>query len=182
MIRGWMAALLGLCVASLACGEAKHPLTLDDVLSTEMFGRAAFTPDGAWLAWNQTPPYDRLADYSYWLYAYRLSGHQVWIRHMASGEVMLQPGLEPEATSYIFGMSPDSRYIVLLEHARGRLRLVSCRIGRDDCTRFDATPDIRDRYISAGRYNERLVWTAPDRFVMPVRGPLQPLGRRLARD
>ncbi|WP_143435356.1 S9 family peptidase [Henriciella aquimarina] len=172
----WVAlAVLALIGAAPVTGEgARHPLTVDDVMSVEMFGRAEFTPDGRWLAWNQVPPYDSLQDYSYWLYAYGLSGHQVWIRNLETGETRLQPGLDPAATHYIFGISPDSRHLVLIDHRRGRLRLAACRIGQDDCVRFGPMPDIRDRYISAGRYNERLVWTSPDRFVMPVRSPLQP--------
>ncbi|WP_300381133.1 prolyl oligopeptidase family serine peptidase [Henriciella sp.] len=152
--------------------EGRRLLTLDDVLMIEGIGEAAFSPDGKWLAYNLVPAYETLADYSYWLRAYGLSGHQLWVRDMAGSEpARLQPGLDPDATNFLFGFSPDGSRVVTIEHRLGRHRLVVCRTGRDDCVRFSEMPDIRDRYVAGARYNERLVWTSNDRFVVPVRDP-----------
>jgi dipeptidyl aminopeptidase/acylaminoacyl peptidase len=170
-----------LLVAALAsCAHADHgpsqfvqrPVELDDVLATEFIGRAEFSPDGQWLAYSVTPPYSQLSDYSYWMRAGGLSGDRIWVKDLRSdGAGQLQPGLELKATNFLFGWSPDSRWIVALEYLKGRLRIVACRVGLDDCVRFEQLPDIRDRYAAAWQWNERLAWVSKDRFVMPVRDP-----------
>lgn len=152
-----------------------RPITVEDALSAEYIGRAEFSPDGRWLAYNLVPPYSSLADFSYWMRAGGLSGHQIWLRDLKrAGPPRLQPGLDPAATNFLFGISPDSARVVVIEHWKGRLRLAACRLGQDDCVRFDPMPDIRDRYAAGLQWSERLVWTAHDTFVMPVRDPDQP--------
>ena len=87
----------------------RHNLRLEDVLATEGIGAAQFSPDGHWLAYNLVPPYDQLSDYSYWMRAYGLSGHQLWVKAMDNGAApSLQPGLDPGATSFLMGFSPGS--------------------------------------------------------------------------
>lgn len=153
----------------------RHPLNLEDVLNTEGIGAAQFSPDGHWLAYNLVPPYDALSDYSYWMRAYGLSGHQLWVKAMNKGAAPdLQPGLDPAATSFLMGFSPGSTHVVVLEHKKGRLRLAACRIGEASCVRFDPMPDIRDRYVRAEDWNAHLIWTSDDTFVMPVRDDTLP--------
>lgn len=155
--------------------SARRPLTVDDVLGTAMLGDAKFSPDGTWLAYNLIPPYDQLADYSYWLYAGGLSGHQLWVMQPSRKDApALQPGLDLEASNYLVGFSPDSRFVVVLEHRRGFLRLVTCRLGIADCNRLPASPDIRDGNFVGAAWNERLVWTSDTTFVFPVRDSGQP--------
>ena len=166
-----LAPLAG-CILPVAGEEGRHlaPASVEEVLGTEYIGRAEFSEDGRWLLYNLVPPYEALSDYSYWMRAGGLSGHQVWVKDLSDESApRLQPGLDHAATNFLFGISPDSRRLVALEHWKGRLRLVACRIGADDCVRFDPMPDIRDRYIASLQWNERLVWISPDRFVMPVR-------------
>lgn len=147
-----------------------RPLTVDDVLGTAMLGDAKFSPDGTWLAYNLVPPYDQLADYSYWLYASALSGHQLWVMRPSRKDApVLQPGLDLEASNYLVGFSPDSRFVVVLEHRRGVLRLVACRLGAAECNRLPSSPDIRDGNFVGAAWNERLVWTSDTTFVSPVR-------------
>lgn len=176
-------AVLGVFLGSLAfanCVHAAPPISedqgrgatarVDDVLRVEGLGMAAFSPDGRWLAYNVLPPYSELADYSYWVHAGGLSGHRLWLFDLASdGEPFLQPGLEEGASSFLVGFSPDGRHVVTLEHQSGRLRPVACLVGAPGCTRFEAMPDIRDRYVSSAPWNERLVWVSGHRFVMPTR-------------
>lgn len=153
----------------------RHNLRLEDVLATEGIGAAQFSPDGRWLAYNLVPPYARLSDYSYWMRAYGLSGHQLWVKAMDNGAApSLQPGLDPGATSFLMGFSPGSTHVVVLEHKSGRFRLVACRTGEASCVRFDPMPDIRDRYVRAEDWNAHLVWTSEDTFVMPVRDDVLP--------
>ncbi len=162
------------CALGAPAGSAQLPVpvTVEDALNTEYIGRAEFSPDGSWLAYNLVPPYAELSDYSYWMRAGGLSGHQLWLKNLESGEPpRLQPGLDPAATNFLFGISPDSARVVVMEHRLGRLRLAACRIGRNDCTWFDPMPDIRDRYVAGPQWNERLVWTSEATFVMPVRRP-----------
>tara|TARA_R110002051_G_scaffold32562_4_gene73468 strand:+ start:4152 stop:6803 length:2652 start_codon:yes stop_codon:yes gene_type:complete len=175
-------------LAGLGTGHAQtavpapHPLGVEDVLDLSVYGQAQFSPDGKWLAYNVTPPYDELGDYSYWLYAYGLSGHQLWIREVAAnGPPRLQPGLDPEATNYLAGISPDSRWVLVLEHKAGRLRFVGCRLGKDDCHRFDGEPDIRDGYFTLFSWNERIEWVSGHAFLMPVRPDSLPGSERHAR-
>jgi dipeptidyl aminopeptidase/acylaminoacyl peptidase len=159
-------------VAACASADARaagRPLALDDVLAIEMLGDAQFSPDGTWLAYNLTPPYDRLGDYSYWLYAFALSGHELWV--MRPGEDIaprLQPGLDPAASSYLIGFSPDSRHVLVAEHRTGRLQVVACRTGEDACVRFAGPPDWRDGSFLGASWNERLAWTSQAKFVVPV--------------
>jgi len=161
--------------APAAEGQAARPVTVEDALSTDFIGRAEFSPDGRWLAYNLVPPYSSLADYSYWMRAFGLSGHQLWLRDLTrGGPPRLQPGLDPDATNFLFGISPGSTHVVVIEHWRGRLRLAACRLGEDDCIRFDPMPDIRDRYAAGLQWSERLVWISRDTFVLPVRNPDQP--------
>ncbi|WP_291208177.1 prolyl oligopeptidase family serine peptidase [Hyphomonas sp.] len=165
------------CAAVIPAVEAqvKRPATVEDALSAEYIGRAEFSPDGRWLAYNLVPPYASLSDYSYWMRASGLSGHQLWLKDLkAAGPPRLQPGLDPAVTNFLFGMSPDSTRVVVMEHRRGRLRLAACRLGADDCVRFDPMPDIRDRYAAGLQWNERLEWVSETTFVMPVRRPDQP--------
>ncbi len=148
------------------------PVTVDDVLATEFIGRAEFSPDGHWLAYNLVPPFASLSDFSYWMHAGGLSGHQLWVKDLETGRApILQPGLDPDATNFLFGISPDSSRVVVVEHREGRLRLVACRLGEDACVRFEPMPDIRDRYAAAIQWNERLNWISADRLAMPVRRP-----------
>lgn len=162
--------LAGLFLPAAAAPESKRPLTVDDVLKTGMVGQAQFSPDGSWLAWNVTPPYDQLADYSWWLSALALSGHQLWVMETGAGAVpRLQPGLDPEATNWLAGFSPDGSHVVVLEHRLGRLRFVACETGEDSCQRLDVQPDLRDGYFTGPFWNERLEWVSPEAFVMPVR-------------
>ena len=124
----------------------RKPLTVDAALRNEAIGMAGFSPDGRWLAYNLVPPYDELTDYSYWMYAFSLSGHQLWIRSMEDpGPPRLQPGLRKDASNYFFGYSEDGEYVVVLEHFRGRLDVVACRIGEDSCVRRGARPDSMDK-------------------------------------
>ena len=156
-------------------GQAARPVTVEDALSAEFIGRAEFSPNGRWLAYNLVPPYASLADYSYWMRAFGLSGHQLWLKDLErGGPPRLQPGLDPAATKFLFGISPDSARLVVIEHWKGRLRLAACRLGEDSCVRFDPMPDIRDRYAAGLQWSERLVWISPDTFVMPIRDPDQP--------
>lgn len=166
-----LAALIGAAGPALTEEPGgRRPITVEDMLATEFIGRAAFSPDGQWLVYSLVPPYDTLSDYSYWMRAGGLSGHRIWIRNMTgAGEPRLQPGLDPGASNFLFGLSPDSRWLVALEHFRGKLRLVACRIGQDACVRFDPMPDIRDRYVAAMQWNERLVWISGHEFIIPVR-------------
>lgn len=183
----WAAALLGQGpggaeVVGEVAGPARHRLGVEDVLDLAVFGQAQFSPDGNWLAYNVTPPYDEMADYSYWLYAYGLSGHQLWVREVAAnGPPRLQPGLDPDATNYLTGISPDSRWVLVLEHKAGHLRFVGCRLGRDDCHQFDGEPDIRDGYFTLFSWNERIEWVSDHAFVMPVRPDGLPGSERHAR-
>ena len=165
------------CATGAPAGEAqaKRPATVEDALSTEFIGRAEFSPDGRWLAYNLVPPYASLPDYSYWMRAGGLSGHQLWLKNLETdGPPRLQPGLDPEATNFLFGISPDSQRVVVMQHRKGRLRLAACRLGADDCVRFDPMPDIRDRYAGGLQWNERLEWISGTVFVIPVRRPDQP--------
>lgn len=180
-VRRWLGLFLSLLIVP-ACASAEPgkgrlagepaPVHIEDVLATEFFGRAEFSPDGRWLAYNQAPPYASLSDFSYWMRAGGLSGHQLWVMDLgAGGAPFLQPGLDPRASNFLFAVSPGSGHIVVLEHLSGRLRVVACRPGEDACVRFEPMPDIRDRYVAAVQWNERVNWITPDRFVMPVRRP-----------
>lgn len=175
VVIAWLAAL-GPAHAGLPETSARSEVaSVEDVLRNEGMGMAAFSPDGRWLAYNLLPPYRELGDYSYWVKAGGLSGHRLWVKDLEAGtDGRLQPGLDPGATNFLFGYSPDSAHVVALEHVMGRLRLVSCRIGSDACSHFSAMPDIRDRYVSSGPWNERLVWTSDHTFVMPTRRFDQP--------
>lgn len=162
-------------------GQAEAPktplrsVTLDDVLKIEGFGDARFSPDGRWLIYNQIPPYDQLKDYSYGLYGYIQSGHQLRILDLESeGAPDLHPGFNRDASTYIFGFSPDSRFVVALEYFLGNFQIIACRTGTDDCWRFKTMPDILDRYFGSAPWNERLVWTSNTRFVLPVRDEYSP--------
>ena len=147
-----------------------HPLSVDDVLATEGIGAAQFSPDGLWLAYNLVPAYESLKDFSYWMRAYGLSGHRLWIKQLDDVSVpTLQPGLDTEATNFLIGFSPTSTHLIALEHKFGRFRLVSCLVGKDDCIWFEPMPDIRDRYIRPENWTDHVVWTSGDTFVMPVR-------------
>lgn len=146
------------------------PATMDDVLGVEGVGVAAFSSDGRWLAYNRVPPHDQLSDYSYFMIANGLSGHQVWIKPLTRrGAPKLQPGLDQKATNFLIGFSPDDHRLVVLEHKRGRFRLISCRIGRNRCVHFEVMPDTKDMYLVPARWNERLVWTSPETFVLATR-------------
>lgn len=168
------AAWLSGCALATPAGEAQpsRPVSIEDVLSAEFIGRAEFSPDGRWLAYNLAPAYGSLEDYSYWMRAFGLSGHQLWLKDMsAASPPFLQPGLDPAATHFLFGISPASTHVVVIEHRTGRLRLVACELGRDACVSFGPMPDIRDRYAAGQQWNERLAWTSDRAFVMPVRRP-----------
>lgn len=144
--------------------------TVEDILSTEYIGSAHFSKDGRWLAYTLIPPYRSLTDFSYWMRAGGLSGHQIWIKDLSNrGRNILQPGLNPTATNFLFGLSPDSKRLVVVEYLKGRLRVVSCLIGQNACDRFEPMPDIRDRYAAAIQWNEHLAWISDDAFVMPTR-------------
>ncbi len=157
------------------CGHAQTgpdlaPVTVDALLRNEAIGMAAFSPEGRWLAYNRVPPYEDIGDYSYWMYAYSLSGHRLWVRDLAGkGPSRLQPGLREAASNYLFGFSGDGQYVVVLEHARGRLDIVACRTAEDVCQRLGRMPDIRDMYVAPSPWNERLVWSGPSRLLVPVR-------------
>jgi dipeptidyl aminopeptidase/acylaminoacyl peptidase len=145
-------------------------VNIEDVLATEFAGRAEFSPDGHWLVYNRVPPYASLSDFSYWMHAGGMSGHQVWVKDLTNQTAPFeQPGLDPAATNFLFGVSADSAWLVALEYRMGRLRLAACRFGEEACVRFDPMPDIRDRYAAALQWNERLNWISNDRIVMPVR-------------
>jgi len=183
-VQWWVSCLLAFTVPLLAgCAhadtnlspEAQRPVQLEDVLATEFIGRAEFSPDGRWLAYSVTPPYSELTDYSYWMRAGGLSGHRIWVKSLEDESAgRLQPGLNPKATSFLFGWSPDSRWLVALEYLKGRFGFIACQPGRDMCVRFDQVPDIRDRYAAAYQWNERLAWVSKDSFVMPMRDPELP--------
>nr|WP_290915547.1 prolyl oligopeptidase family serine peptidase [Hyphomonas sp. 34-62-18] len=163
-----------LCGKALASGRAGElpPVTVDDVLRVEGVGVADFSSNGRWLAYSLVPPHDQISDYSYFMVANTLSGHQVWIKALdRSGPPRLQPGLDRGATNFLIGFSPDDRRIIVLEHKRGRFRLIACRIGRDHCVRFEVMPDIKDMYLVPSRWNERLVWTSSETFIVPTRDP-----------
>jgi len=155
--------------------QPKSPISIEDVLNIEGIGAAEFSPDGRWLAYNLVPPYDTLKDYSYWLFANSMSGHRVWLKDLNSDEgPLLQPGLNANATNYIFGFSPNGEFLIVIEHYLGKLRIVACKTGRDQCVRFKRTLDIRDMYVSAPTWNERLEWTSPETFVFPTREQFEP--------
>ncbi|PQA88318.1 alpha/beta hydrolase family protein [Hyphococcus luteus] len=162
-------------VAMASTKIPSRPITVEDVLGVEGIGEAQFSHDGRWLVYNQIPPYNALHDYSYALYAYRLSGHQLWIKDIGHDRApVLQPGLDLAATNYLFAISPGSTHVVVLEYKLGRYRLIACEIGRNRCVRLNQMPDIRDRYVSTLRWNERIEWTSSNSFVFPTRGDLQP--------
>ncbi len=172
-----------LIVSGAGCAHAEdfprtrpdRPISIDDVLATEFIGKAEFSQNGRWLTYNLVPPYSSLSDYSYWMRAGGLSGHQLWVLDLADdAPPRLQPGLDPAATNFLFGLSPDSAWVVGLEYKKGKLRLVGCRIGENACVRFEPMPDIRDRYAAALQWNEQLVWVSDDAFLMPVRDPRLP--------
>ncbi|MEZ6011405.1 MAG: prolyl oligopeptidase family serine peptidase [Hyphomonas sp.] len=191
--RAWRSLAAALVVAALGilgsspghagpAAPGMHRIGIDDVLGLAVFGQAQFSPDGKWLAYNVAPPYDQLTDYSYWLYAFGLSGHQLWVKEVAGNEPpRLQPGLDTEATNYLAGISPDSRWVLVLEHKAGHLRFVGCRIGQDQCVRFDGEPDIRDGYFILFSWNERIEWVSDHAFLMPVRPDDLPGSERHAR-
>lgn len=162
--------------AGAADTESLRPATVNDVLRIEGFGVASYSPDGRWLAYNQIPPYNDLSDYSYWMYAFSLSGHQLWVKDIRrGGPPILQPGLDRAATNYLVGFSPDSAFVIVLEYSFGRLQLVACRVGKAACARQPDMPDIRDMYVAPSpRWNERLVWSSPTTIVMPTRSQNMP--------
>ena len=181
-IRAGLIIAAAFCTSALAAAEQadsgdrkSRPACIDDILAMEAIGPAAFSPDGRWLVYTLVPPYWTLKDYSYWMRAQGLSGHQIRIRAVDSaGPGRLHPGLDPGASNYFLGFSPDSKHFIALEHRTGRYQLAACVTAGNTCRRFDVLPDIRDRYIAALQWNERLVWTGPGRFVMPVRDALMP--------
>ncbi|WP_084398616.1 alpha/beta hydrolase family protein [Henriciella aquimarina] len=167
-------AVIILCAFSGVAGasnvESKHPVTVDDVLRIEAIGAVEFSADGTWLAYNLLPPYEDISDFSYWMYAQGLSGHQLWIKNMEhKSPPKLQPGLDPTATNFFFGFSPSGDHVVTLEYSFGKLNFVACRVGRNKCARLDRMPDFRDRYIASARWNERIEWISDRKFVVPTR-------------
>lgn len=184
----WDAVLVLLCLvvglsrSTEAEQNSSHPLGIDDVLKVAVLGDAGFSSDGRWLAYTVTPPYEEMSDFSHWLSATGTSGHQLWIVDLQSDvEPKMQPGLDPDASNFYAGFSPNNAWILVLEHKFGRVRYVGCRIGRNICVRFDAQPDLRDGYYSSAFWNERIEWTSDHTFLFPARHDFLPGSERRSR-
>ena len=161
--------LLAFLCPTLAIGDtAPRRLTIDDVLAIQTFGAAAVDPTGRWAVYERTRPYEELGDYSYALFAQRVSGHQVWSMDLAEdGEPRLLRGLDPAPTSFIVGFSPSGRYLAVLQHSFGDFWMATCDMARGRCRRFAGTPDVRPHY-GAPQLNQRVLWSSRETLVYPV--------------
>lgn len=120
------AILLSASMPLSARGETDRgrPLTLEDMLNVEGVGAALFDPDGRWLVYEKIPPYADLGDYSFGLYAFGRSGHQLWKQDLASdaGPERLA-GLPEDGFSFLGSVSPDGTYLSVYLYRQGSLSL-----------------------------------------------------------
>lgn len=100
-------------------------LDLEDLMKLEGIGRALPDPAGRWILFERIRPYESYPDYGFGMYAFGKSGHEIWrldVRSEAPPEPL--PGLDPEAHTYLQGLSPDGAFLVLIECHQGRTSLV----------------------------------------------------------
>jgi dipeptidyl aminopeptidase/acylaminoacyl peptidase len=107
------------CVPVQAEGRV---LTLDDMLKMEGFGHAVFDPSGRWLIYERQRSYEANSDFSYGLYAAGRIGHELWKYDLDAGGVPMRlPGIDPDSDTRLESISPEGRYISLLQYKRGHV-------------------------------------------------------------
>lgn len=158
MICRLIAVLLSAWVALPALGETdgRRPLTLEDMLHVEGAGAAAFAPDGRWLVYEKIPPYTDLGDYSFGLYAFGRSGHQLWKQDLAAGTGP-EPlaGLPEDGFSFLGAPSPGGAYLQVYLYRDGQLTLGVYDMETDTLRPASLPPAL-------GRAGEHVpVWVSP---------------------
>lgn len=123
LLRVFVFALVWLTVPVRVPVQAEgRLLTLDDVLKMEGFGHAVFDPSGHWLIYERQRPYEANSDFSYGLYAAGRIGHELWKYDLdAGGAPMRLPGIDPDSDTRLESISPEGRYISVLQYKRGHV-------------------------------------------------------------
>ena len=131
-------------LASLALADSPdRRLALEDLMKLEGIGRALPDPSGRWILFERIRPYDSYPDYGFGMYAFRKSGHEIWrldVRSEAPPERL--PGLDPDAHTYLQGLSPDGKTLVLIECREGSTRLVLYDLATGTSFRPDRVPAL----------------------------------------
>lgn len=132
----WLA--FPVCVPVQAEGRV---LTLDDMLKMEGFGHAVFDPSGRWLIYERQRPYEENSDFSYGLYAAGRIGHELWKYDLETGGAPMRlPGIEPDSDTRLESISPEGRYISVLQYKRGHVALGIFDTEEDHLVLFGRAP------------------------------------------
>ncbi|HKZ81688.1 MAG TPA: prolyl oligopeptidase family serine peptidase [Pyrinomonadaceae bacterium] len=141
----------------------KHrPVTVDDLLKQEDWGRALIDPTGRWLVFDQSPPYDQLPDYG--IERAGGVGEPTFGRIMvidltapASPRLLFEP--EPQSEYRIQSFSPNGQRLALYEVKHGSVHLGIYDIPSGRLKTFNGAPEIAlDRGSPA-------IWISSDEMV-----------------
>jgi dipeptidyl aminopeptidase/acylaminoacyl peptidase len=127
---------------------AAHPLTIDDQLKIETIGRGEADPTGQLFVWEQSPPYNRLQDYSYdmagtWEGAYRLMSLSIKMPG-AVARPLFPP--DPKRIYKLDSFSPDGRFVAFYSSKDGKIKVGTFDTRTKKVRYFDHVPFIAFDY------------------------------------
>ena len=151
------------CLAFPMCAPVQAEgrlLTLDDVLKMEGIGHAVFDPSGRWLIYERQRPYENNTDFSYGLYAAGRIGHELWKYDLeAGGTPMRLPGVDPESDTRLVTVSPEGRYISVLQYKRGHVAFGIFDTEENRLVQFERAP------VDSRTGGQDPVWISEGRLV-----------------
>ena len=158
--RLWAVAVL-LCLVTGAQAQTR-PLSVDDIVSTEAFGRASIAPDDAWAIYEKRGPYDTaprfdLGPRSQWAIT------DLWLLDLRRAEATPERLLPGEPPGLIRGPWSPSGDRILVQRLRGdRLEFGVVEVGERSATWTGLAPEMP----AAGAQAE---WVSNDRLVLMTR-------------
>ncbi|PVM92767.1 prolyl oligopeptidase family serine peptidase [Caulobacter endophyticus] len=125
------AALALACALGVSPARAERPYTVEDLLSLEGLGRAAFSPDGRWLVLERQGPFKDAPNFDHeWLHSQAIS--RLLVVDVASGgpaRALLPP--DPGAGDTFGAFSPDGARLLVfrLKDRRREMGVVTLATG-----------------------------------------------------
>lgn len=144
--------MLLICFCALQSGPAAADrpgtdetrlLTLSDVLQMDGIGRALADRSGRWVLFEYIRPYDTYPDYGFANHAFGKSGHDIWRLDLTSDAPPERlPGLDPAAHNFLQTLSPDGRYLSVIEVRAGQTSLLILDLASGRILRPDPVPAL----------------------------------------
>jgi dienelactone hydrolase len=139
----WLASAALACAVAYGSAGGDRRLSVDDLLKLSQVGRAITRPGTGTFVWEQSPPYDRLADYGAGVTGtWQGSDYEIFTADSGSTSPTPLFKATPGTTFRLGDFSKDGRFLTLLSMHEGKVRLAVFDFSRRRLTEFPVAPNF----------------------------------------